>query len=126
MAEYSAGFPHTARQGRAQDLTDHEHAFVLNIENLQTLERIFLQHRERTRLLLDLNGGGEVPNPHYGSLEHFEAVYRRLDQALEVFLETCLPRLAAVSGRAQGLPTRAPRSDVVQRWRVGPFWSNQP
>jgi protein-tyrosine phosphatase len=92
MAEYSAGFPHTARQGRAQDLTDHEHAFVLNIENLQTLERIFLQHRERTRLLLDLNGGGEVPNPHYGSLERFEAVYRMLGQALEVFLETYLPR----------------------------------
>ncbi len=41
---------------------------------------------------MDLSGGGEVPNPYYGSLGRFEAVYRMLGQALEVFLETYLPR----------------------------------
>ncbi|WP_299429280.1 low molecular weight protein-tyrosine-phosphatase [uncultured Meiothermus sp.] len=88
LARYGAGFPHTARQVRAEDLTYYDHVLVMDKENLWTLEQMFPQHQGKARLLLDLNGGGEVPDPYYGNLRHFEAVYRMLDQALEVFLET--------------------------------------
>jgi protein-tyrosine phosphatase len=75
-ARYSPGCLHTTRQVRAKDLTYYDHVLVMDKENLCTLEQMFPQHRGRARLLLDLNGGGEVPGPSYGSLEHFEARYR--------------------------------------------------
>lgn len=88
LAKYGAGFSHTARKVRAEDLNYFDHVFVMDKENLWTLEQMFPQHRGKPRLLLDLNGGGEVPDPYYGNPFHFEAVYKMLDEALEVFLET--------------------------------------
>ncbi len=92
LARYGAEFPHTARRVQAQDLERFQHIFVMDRENLATLERIFPLHKGKARLLLELNGGGEVPDPYYGGLEQFEAVYRMLDEALEVFLQTHAPR----------------------------------
>lgn len=92
LAKYGAGFTHTARQIRAEDLNHFDHVFVMDKDNLWALERMFPQHRDKARLLLHLNGGGEVPDPYYGNLEHFEAVYKMLDEALEVFLKTHAPR----------------------------------
>jgi len=91
LAKYGAGFTHTARQIRSEDLNHFDQVFVMDKDNLWTLERMFPQ-QNKARLLLDLNGGGEVPDPYYGSLEHFEAVYKMLDEALEVFLRTHAPR----------------------------------
>lgn len=91
LAKYDALFPHTARQIRVEDLDYFDHIFVMDRENLHTLERMFPAHRGKARLLLDLNGGGEVPDPYYGGLEHFEAVYEMLEEALEVFLQDHAP-----------------------------------
>mgnify|MGYP005863465735 CR=1 FL=1 len=57
-------------------------------ENLHTLEHRFPAHKGKARLLLELNGGGEVPDPYYGGPQDFEAVYRLLEEALEAFLQT--------------------------------------
>ncbi|MCX7784053.1 MAG: low molecular weight phosphotyrosine protein phosphatase [Meiothermus sp.] len=92
LAKYNALFPHTARQVRAKDLSFFDHIFVMDQENLWTLEQRFPQYRGKARLILELNGGGEVPDPYYGGLEQFEEVYRMLDEALEVFLQTHAPR----------------------------------
>ncbi len=91
LAKYGADFAHSARQVRAEDLNYFDHVFVMDKENLWALERMFPQHRGKAHLLLSLNGGGEVPDPYYGNLEHFEAVYKMLDEALEVFLKTHAP-----------------------------------
>ncbi len=88
LRKYGADFPHVARQIRAEDMEYFDHIFVMDKENLRTLERIFPQQRGKARLLLDLNGGGEVPDPYYGGLEDFEAVYQMLDEALEAFFQT--------------------------------------
>ncbi|MDT7918996.1 MAG: low molecular weight protein-tyrosine-phosphatase [Meiothermus sp.] len=87
LSKYNAHFPHVARRVRAEDLEYFDHIFVMDKENLWTLERMFPAHQGKARLLLDLKGGGEVPDPYYGGLEDFEAVYQMLDEALEVFLE---------------------------------------
>lgn len=92
LARYEALFPHTARQVRAEDLSHFDHIFVMDKENLWTLERMFPAHKGKARLLLDLNGGGEVPDPYYGGPAQFEQVYRMLDEALEVLLQTHAPR----------------------------------
>ncbi|MDW8426524.1 MAG: low molecular weight protein-tyrosine-phosphatase, partial [Meiothermus sp.] len=91
LARYGAHFPHTARQIRPEDLERFEHIFVMDRENLRALEQRFPQHRGKARLILELNGGGEVPDPYYGGLEQFEEVYQMLDEALEVFLQTHAP-----------------------------------
>ncbi|RDI96404.1 low molecular weight phosphotyrosine protein phosphatase [Meiothermus sp. QL-1] len=92
LARYGALFPHTARQIRAEDLERFDHIFVMDRENLRTLERRFPQHRGKARLLLELNGGGEVPDPYYGGMEQFEEVYQMLEEAIEQFLNTHAPR----------------------------------
>ncbi len=92
LARYGADFPHVARQIQAHDLEYFQHIFVMDRENLAVLEQRFPQHRGKARLLLELNGGGEVPDPYYQGLEAFEAVYQMLDQALEVFLQNHAPR----------------------------------
>ncbi len=91
LDKYGAGFPHIARQVRAEDLIHFDHVFVMDQDNLWTLESMFPECRGKARLLLELNGGGEVPDPYYGGIEQFERVYRMLDQALEAFLQTHAP-----------------------------------
>jgi protein-tyrosine phosphatase len=91
LARYDAHFPHVARQVRAEDLEYFDHIFAMDEENLWTLGRMFPAHKGKARLLLDLNGGGEVPDPYFGGPQHFEAVYKLLEEALEVFLKTHAP-----------------------------------
>lgn len=88
LAKHDALFPHTARQIRAEDLDYFEHIFVMDRENLHTLERRFPAYKGKARLLLELNGGGEVPDPYYGGPQDFEAVYWVLEEALEAFLQS--------------------------------------
>ncbi|RMH57353.1 MAG: low molecular weight phosphotyrosine protein phosphatase [Deinococcus-Thermus bacterium] len=92
LVKHGALFPHTARKVRAEDLERFDHIFVMDHDNLRTLERMFPEHKGKARLILELNGGGEVPDPYYSGMEAFEQVYRMLDEALEVFLNTHAPR----------------------------------
>ncbi|MCS7058750.1 MAG: low molecular weight phosphotyrosine protein phosphatase [Meiothermus sp.] len=92
LAKHNALFPHTARRVRAEDLSYFDHVFVMDYDNLHTLERMFPEHKGKARLILELNGGGEVPDPYYGGLEGFERVYQMLDEAIEAFLNAHAPR----------------------------------
>lgn len=38
---------------------------------------------ERLKLLLDFNGGGDVPDPYGGSVDHYRSVFNRMRPALD-------------------------------------------
>ncbi|RIH86203.1 low molecular weight protein-tyrosine-phosphatase [Calidithermus roseus] len=86
MERHDASFAHRARQVNAKD-ADYDYIFVMDRENLATLCRMLPQAQSRIRLVMDLVGGGEVPDPYYDDLEAFEQVYAMLERAIAAFLD---------------------------------------
>ncbi|WP_170159568.1 low molecular weight protein-tyrosine-phosphatase [Calidithermus terrae] len=81
-----ASFAHRARQVNAED-AGYDHIFVMDRENLATLRRMLPQAQAKIRPVMDLAGGGEVPDPYYDDLEAFEQVYAMLERAIAAFLD---------------------------------------
>ncbi|NMV23285.1 low molecular weight phosphotyrosine protein phosphatase, partial [Vibrio parahaemolyticus] len=75
-----ANFSHTARRIRSEDFVRFDVIRVMDRANLRDLERAFPAHSGKVRLLLEGLGFGtlEVPDPYYGDLADFEAVYATL------------------------------------------------
>ncbi len=89
-----AYFPHVARQMTREDALHYDHILVMDRENLATLRRMLPQAQSRIRLVMDLVGGGEVPDPYYDDLEAFEQVYAMLERAITTFVDQVAPELA--------------------------------
>ena len=96
LSKRSANFKHAARQIEAADLDYFDHIFVMDLDNLRTLERRFPEHRGKFKLVMgeaSQNLGinplniPEVPDPYYGDLGDFERVYGMLEGALVAFLQ---------------------------------------
>lgn len=89
LARNDADFLHVARQIRAEDFTHFDHIWAMERTNLRDLERAFPAHSGKARLLLEALGFGflEIPDPYYGDMADFEAVYATLEQALETFFQ---------------------------------------
>lgn len=86
LERHGASFAHRARQVSARD-AEYDHIFVMDRENLATLRRMLPQAHAKIRPVMDLAGGGEVPDPYYDDLEAFEQVYAMLERAITAFLD---------------------------------------
>ncbi len=77
-----------ARQIRPEDFESFDLILASDQSNLRELHRRCPpEFRPKLSLVLDLVGGGEVPDPYYGDDTDFERVYALLDEALEAWLE---------------------------------------
>ena len=99
LSKENADFPHRARQIQPEDMSHYDYIWVMDRENLRDLERLFPQHAGKPRLVLDLSGlqGAEVPDPYYGDIADFEAVYASLERALEAFFQAQALRIPGKS-----------------------------
>jgi protein-tyrosine phosphatase len=86
LERHDASFVHRARQVNAED-AGYDHIFVMDRENLATLRRMLPQANSKIRLVMELAGGGEVPDPYYDDLEAFERVYGMLERAITAFVD---------------------------------------
>ena len=80
---YGAGFKHAARQVRPSD-ANFDLILAADHHNLANLRHMLPKTQDKTRLMLEKT---EVPDPYYGSLEDYQAVYDMLLPALEKLLE---------------------------------------
>ncbi|MDX2005196.1 MAG: low molecular weight protein-tyrosine-phosphatase, partial [Meiothermus sp.] len=97
LSKRGANFQHSARQINSADVDGFDHIFVMDLDNLRTLERRFPEHRGKFRLVMGEASEGlgispfniaEVPDPFYGDLSDFEKVYGMLEGALTAFLDS--------------------------------------
>lgn len=90
LSQHDADFLHIARKICPEDFTCFDRIWVMDQENLRDLERLFPEHSGKARLVLESTGfgGAEIPDPYYGDLADFEAVYATLERALGAFLGT--------------------------------------
>lgn len=78
---------HLARQIRNPDFEQYDYVLAMDQHNLRDLTRVFQSHPP-SRSRLELMGAycedgncEDVPDPYYGELEDFEAVYVMLEPA---------------------------------------------
>ena len=79
-----------ARQVVAEDFQRFDHLLVADRVNLEALNRRFPQHAGRAVLLLEFAGirpEVEVPDPYYGDVRDFEAVFDLLERAAQGVLK---------------------------------------
>ncbi len=80
---HDSGFKHSARQVRPSDAS-FDLILAADNHNLANLEHMLSSARHKTRLILH---DAEVPDPYYGGLEDYQAVYNMLLPALEKLLK---------------------------------------
>lgn len=85
LERHEASFSHRARKIQPEDWEHFDHIFAMDRANLRDLERAFPSQKGQVRLMLE---NAEVPDPYYGNLKDFEAVYGLLEPALEQFLKS--------------------------------------
>jgi protein-tyrosine phosphatase len=80
--------PSRAAQVQREDFERYDLLLAMDRSNLAELvRRCPPAHRHKLRLMLELTGGGEVPDPYYGGPEGFEQVYALLDRAVAAWLD---------------------------------------
>jgi protein-tyrosine phosphatase len=82
LEKHDSSFPHVARQVRASDAS-FDLILVADRDNLRDLER-WGEVQRKAKLLLE---NAEVPDPYYGDLNDFEAVYAMLEPAMNALLD---------------------------------------
>jgi protein-tyrosine phosphatase len=82
LAAHDASFTHQARQINMGDLR-FDLILVMDQQNLAHLQQAFPDHHHKIRLVL---GDSEVPDPYYGNLADFEAVYTLLEPKIQQLL----------------------------------------
>jgi protein-tyrosine phosphatase len=87
LSKGEADFSHTARRIRGEDFAHFDAIWVMDRANLRDLERAFPAHSGKARLLL------EVPDPYYGDIADFEAVYATLEAFFQAHRATGGPGL---------------------------------
>ena len=80
-----------ARQLQRDDLTEFDHVFVMDKQNLH--DTLFLDpdgdHGTRVRLFREFDpdpGDYQVPDPYYGGADGFEAVFQMVDRTTDALL----------------------------------------
>ena len=82
---------HRARQVGASDFDSFDLLVAMDKNNQEDLIRMAGNKSHKVNLLRDfdpLGHGEDVPDPYYGGLSEFEAVYEIVDRSLEVFLDS--------------------------------------
>jgi protein-tyrosine phosphatase len=87
LMRYGANFDHIARQFSPDDLEHYSQIFVMDHSQLNHLLRRAPVFKNKIHLLLDLVGGGEVPDPYQGIPADFERVYGMLERAITQYLD---------------------------------------
>jgi protein-tyrosine phosphatase len=84
-----------ARKFKLQDFDDFDLILAMDTENMKDLLLLAPNEMARAKVKLILNyinptKNQNVPDPYYGQMADFEAVFNLLDQALEKFLNASL------------------------------------
>ncbi len=91
-----------ARQVTAPQLSRSDRVLVMDRKHLEQLQKLFPPElAQRGQLLLTQHGGGasaDVPDPYYGSVEGFRAVYETIDDAVTALAEELAQELAMQPG----------------------------
>jgi len=88
---------HRARLITPEDFQRFDYILAMDRSNLRKLQKLVRQHSianpPEIRLIRDFDPqpeSGEVPDPYYGTLEDFEAVYQTLDRSIRHFIDFLL------------------------------------
>lgn len=87
LERYESNFNHVARQFGPDDLEYYDQIFVMDHSHLSHLLRRAPVFKNKIRLLMELVGGSEVPDPYQGTPQDFERVYGMLERAIQKYLD---------------------------------------
>jgi protein-tyrosine phosphatase len=87
LERYGANFEHVVRQFEPRDLEHYDQIFVMDHGHLAHLLRRAPVFKNKIRLLMELVGGSEVPDPYQGTPADFERVYGMLEGAIKRYLD---------------------------------------
>ena len=87
LQRYGSNFDHVVRQFEPGDLEHYDQIFVMDNSHLSHLLRRAPVFKNKIRLLMELVGGGEVPDPYQGTPADFEQVYGMLERAIGKYLD---------------------------------------
>ena len=81
-----------ARQFTVNDFDDFDLIYCMDSSNLKNVLSLARNEADRQKVLLILNelepnSNAAVPDPYYGSINDFEAVYHLLDKATDCIIE---------------------------------------
>lgn len=78
------------RQLKASDLDTFDHILVMDRSNLRNTLALARTDAQRSKVRLLLPGANEVPDPYYGDMDSFRAVFGMIDDAVGEFLRDTL------------------------------------
>ncbi len=88
---------HRSRLITPEDFQRFDYILAMDRSNLRKLQKLARQYAiadpPEIRLMRDFDpqpDGGEVPDPYYGTMEDFEAVYQILDRSIRHFIDFLL------------------------------------
>ncbi len=87
LSSHGIRVPLFSRQLRAEDYKRFDLLLAMDHNNLAAMKtRCPTGQEHKLRMMLELTGGGEVPDPYYGGSGGFERVYQMLDDAMDAWL----------------------------------------
>ncbi len=88
LARHGVALDSRARKLRPEDGEAFRWILTMDDDNLRETHRILpAAAHPRVHPVLATTGGGEVPDPYYGGPDGFEAVYRMLVPALDLWID---------------------------------------
>jgi protein-tyrosine phosphatase len=78
------------RQLKATDLDTFDHILVMDRSNLRNTLALARTETQRQKVRLLLPDASEVPDPYYGEMDGFRALYLMLDDAVGQLLRNTL------------------------------------